>query len=120
LKRSTIELIGEQKIIEFRPWYERKISINPFQVIFPFDIFYSYVTVSQMGRILIIDDEANLNNDKSFFNYTINEAGISPTIGLNYRAGNRISYSIETNWDFSYFELESEQNKKSIVPLIIL
>lgn len=102
------EYIGQQKEIEFKIGYERKLTSNQFHVFIAGDLFYSYGEVSeyfvrysngQNHEIISIGDKID---------YQIRKIGISPTIGINYRPFSRFSFSIETNWDITYFELDSE------------
>ncbi len=98
---ANSELIGQQKEIELKIGYERKLTSDQFHVFIASDLFYSFGEVS------------NGDNPERIFigekiDYQIRKIGISPTLGINYRPFSRFSISIETNWDIAYFELKSE------------
>lgn len=107
-ENPNAEYIGQQKEIEFRIGYERKLTSDQFHVFIAGDLFYSYGEVSEYLVRYSNGDNPEIISIGDKIDYQIRKIGISPTLGINYRPFSRFSISIETNWDIAYFELESE------------
>ena len=103
------EYIGQQKEIEFKIGYERKLTSDQFHVFIAGDLFYSFGEVSEYLVRYSNGQNREIISTGDKIDYLINEIGLSPTIGINYRPYSRFSISVETNWDIAYFYLNSAE-----------